>query len=283
MIVIVLSTMVIQVFADNAYVHEWGTPPWTTISNNDTDNYLRADPFNWWYNGYENNYTLVISTEKLIEFITYINNQGSDFSNNTIQIPYIKNGDKDQLIQPVSGSTYITFISSEWAIEIKTNNTGDGTLYYGGYYDPQVLISQLQTIKYILLPYNMNTGNKYYGGEYFPYIDTYETEYLQGEHQFIQIWNNAQQSAVYDEATSEGSQIATTWFNQGYNIGYQDGQRHASDIGQAGTQLIYATVEAPVNVFKSLLNFEILGVNVLGFVTACLSIMLVVAIIKRFV
>ena len=41
-------------------------------------------------------------------------------------------------------------------------------------------------------------------------------------------------------------------------------------------------VDTPVNVFKSMLNFDILGFNMLQFATGLLTLCLVVAVIKRF-
>lgn len=96
---------------------------------------------------------------------------------------------------------------------------------------------------------------------------------------------------VIKEETTENA------YNDGYNNGYKDGnankeaygaaQREAGKqegIAQANdysfTSLISAVFDVPIQTLFGMLNFNILGVNVLTFITSILSIILLVFIIK---
>ena len=114
----------------------------------------------------------------------------------------------------------------------------------------------------------------YNQGEASGYTNGYSTGYTAGE----TAGYNTGYAAGYTDGMEDTQESA---YRQGYAAGYAKGAQDTADIGEGGARLITAVVEAPVNVYTSMLNFEILGVNVLGFVTACLSICLVFAIIKK--
>lgn len=86
-------------------------------------------------------------------------------------------------------------------------------------------------------------------------------------------------------------------FEQGYKKGLEEGNRNKEAYGQAQkeagkqegiaqandysfTSLISAVFDVPIQTLFGMLNFNILGVNVLTFITSILSIMLLVFIIK---
>lgn len=87
----------------------------------------------------------------------------------------------------------------------------------------------------------------------------------------------------YNAGVTDGS---NTGYQDGYNagqtIGYQDGYNAGVEHGGNYTflGLIGAVIDAPVSAFTSLLNFNILGVNILGFVTGLLTLALIIFIIK---
>lgn len=77
---------------------------------------------------------------------------------------------------------------------------------------------------------------------------------------------------------------------QGYNKGYQEGKVAGKTIGyQQGVKdqgdytfmgLLGAVFDAPINAFKGLLNFEILGVDMTAFVSSLFALAIIVVIIK---
>lgn len=75
----------------------------------------------------------------------------------------------------------------------------------------------------------------------------------------------------YNEGLDDGEII-------GFNKGYEKGLKNANEHTFRG--LMFAVVDAPVQVFSSMLNFEVLGINLLGFLTSLLTIMIVVAVVK---
>lgn len=64
----------------------------------------------------------------------------------------------------------------------------------------------------------------------------------------------------------------------GFEEGYREGLKNAKELTFRG--LIFAVVDAPVQVFSSMLNFNVLGINLLGFMTSILTIMIVIAVVK---
>ena len=89
--------------------------------------------------------------------------------------------------------------------------------------------------------------------------------------------------AGIDEGFNKGEDIG---YQNGYNAGetigygkgYNAGVEHGSDYSFMG--LIGAVIDAPVSAFTSLLNFELLGVNILGFISGLLTLALIIFIIK---
>lgn len=77
---------------------------------------------------------------------------------------------------------------------------------------------------------------------------------------------------------------------QGYNTGYKDGkvagynQGYSEGVSSQGDYsfmgLLGAVFDAPIQAFKGLLNFEILGVNMTAFVSSLFALAIIVVIIK---
>ena len=66
--------------------------------------------------------------------------------------------------------------------------------------------------------------------------------------------------------------------NQGYELGYQEGKAQSSNY--TFTSLIGAVFDAPIQAFRGLFNFEILGTNMQGFVLALLTLSVIIVVIK---
>lgn len=87
----------------------------------------------------------------------------------------------------------------------------------------------------------------------------------------------------YTDGLSDGSSFGyTDGYNAGQTIGYENGYSAGLVAGGDHTfmSLIGAVIDAPVSAFTSLLNFELLGVNLLGFITGLLTLAIIVFIIK---
>ena len=96
----------------------------------------------------------------------------------------------------------------------------------------------------------------------------------------MQLSNSGQYTAGYSAGETFGRQRG---YEEGYEAGYNTGLetgREENNFGNAGSQLIITAVETPFNVLSQWLNFEVLGVNLLGILMSILTIIIVVAVIK---
>lgn len=102
-------------------------------------------------------------------------------------------------------------------------------------------------------------------------VDTSSSQYLQG-------FQDGQSSGIaigelqgYNDGFDAGDTI-------GYNRGYNDGVLNANQYSFLG--LIGAVVDAPIQAFNGLLNFEILGFNMRDFYLGLFSVCIIVLIVK---
>ena len=87
----------------------------------------------------------------------------------------------------------------------------------------------------------------------------------------------------YNTGVSDGSSSGyNAGYNAGFNVGYADGYVDGEENGGSYTfmSLIGSVIDVPVNAFTSLLNFEVLGVNLLAFITGLLTLAVVIFIVK---
>lgn len=90
-------------------------------------------------------------------------------------------------------------------------------------------------------------------------------------------------STGYQNGYSSGENVGySNGYNIGNKVGYQNGYNAGVEYGGNYTflGLIGAVIDAPVNAFIKLLNFDILGFNMLSLVTGLLTIGLIFAIIR---
>ena len=66
--------------------------------------------------------------------------------------------------------------------------------------------------------------------------------------------------------------------NQGYELGFLEGKAQGGNY--TFTSLIGAVFDAPIEAFRGLFNFEILGTNMQGFVLALLTLSVIIVVIK---
>ena len=89
----------------------------------------------------------------------------------------------------------------------------------------------------------------------------------------------SQAKLYYDELIKTKSQES---FLQGKAIGYDLGYNEGSSTGGAYSfsNLLGAVFDAPIEAFRGLFNFEILGTNMQGFVLALLTLSVIIVVIK---
>lgn len=94
-------------------------------------------------------------------------------------------------------------------------------------------------------------------------------------------YNNGYQDAK-EGFEEEKTGIYNSGFEQGKIAGYNDGYNAGKDVSGNYTflGLIGAVFDAPIEAFKGLFNFEILGTNMQGFVLALLTLSVIIVIIK---
>ena len=134
----------------------------------------------------------------------------------------------------------------------------------------------------IVIPLNTYHSNAFYAYPvFFDYRVYYlnSTPYLNNNDYYQNGLKNGYDVGYADgeyDGYSEGfSQGKSEGFNNGYNQGLESSER----LGFPA--LITSVIDVPVKVFTSLFNFEILGVNILTFVTSLLSIALILAIVRK--
>lgn len=94
--------------------------------------------------------------------------------------------------------------------------------------------------------------------------------------------NNQGYTQGYNQGYNEGfSEGQTNGFKDGKQIGYQQGLTDATNLGENPFwALTDAVMFAPVKALQGILNFNIFGTNILGVVTALLTIALIINIIR---
>lgn len=103
----------------------------------------------------------------------------------------------------------------------------------------------------------------------------------------VDLSDNSYYEQGYDDGYSTGNTDGQSiGYNNGYNAGKSDGYNNGYNAGlQAGNDysflgLMSAVVDAPISIFTGLLNFELLGVNVLDLVTGLLTFAVVIFVVS---
>lgn len=89
---------------------------------------------------------------------------------------------------------------------------------------------------------------------------------------------------TYDQGYDVGNQDGyNTGYNIGYRGGYVDGYDAASSIDTTASTIFTGILDValiPVNVFLSIFNFEVFGINIGGIVSALLTVSVVIIIFR---
>ena len=103
---------------------------------------------------------------------------------------------------------------------------------------------------------------------------------------FVSLSNDVYINMGYQQAKSYYDELIKTKTqesylqgkNQGYELGLQEGKLQGGNY--TFTSLIGAVFDAPIEAFRGLFNFEILGTNMQGFVLALLTLSVIIVVIK---
>lgn len=104
-----------------------------------------------------------------------------------------------------------------------------------------------------------------------PGSNTYQQGYSQGQSDGY----NSGYNFGFAEGKIEGDSIG---YNRGYGVGYNHAVADSSDYTFLG--LMSAVVDAPIQALTGLLNFEILGVNLMDFITGLFTISIILFVVK---
>ena len=97
------------------------------------------------------------------------------------------------------------------------------------------------------------------------------------------VYNYGYQAGYNQAVKDEGGIYVDAAYSKGLSEGYDIGFADGNVVSQRGNfaSLVYSVVEAPFNTFRSLFNFEILGVNLLGFIGSVLTLVVLLWIVKK--
>lgn len=105
----------------------------------------------------------------------------------------------------------------------------------------------------------------------------------------ITLWSNSQfygtgyAAGYVDGLSAESGQVYDQGYADGYNEGFLGGKQEGLELSKNGDwkQLMLAVVEAPINTFQSLFNFEILGLDMRLAFGSILAVCVLLIIVKK--
>ncbi len=300
LICLVPNKQILGVYAD--YVEEYYSYTSSTLylplKRDGTSNSSNAqlDYINWniVLSSSANGVTLDISSCTGFLFVDPLNWQGTTFNFKNARAYYFDSSRTQQTINLSYNSSQSSFIYT-----LLENNSSTSTLKYSLVFQCSENfncdISSVElgnenngTDRYNFVRYtDSNNGTftiKFYVRDVIEEIGllTYRIYYLSPDLTDNQIYDSGYQDG-YNAGNFDGnSQGYQDGYNAGEAIGYGTG--YNAGLEQSGkysfNSLIGAVIDAPVSAFTSLLNFELLGVNILGLITGLLSLAVIVLIIK---
>lgn len=190
---------------------------------------------------------------------------------------YLRIGMTDIYSYYVSGSDFDTGVISEQKWLFSSNYTfGDMKLYKYDFSGARSYYSLLPHEEGKVLPVDSQFGE---GGwnSWLALFDLSNFVSLSSD-SYINIgYQNAK--LYYDELIRTKTQESfLQGKNQGYELGFQEGKAQGGNY--TFTSLIGAVFDAPIEAFRGLFNFEILGTNMQGFVLALLTLSIIIVVIR---
>lgn len=177
----------------------------------------------------------------------------------------------------VSGSNFDTGVISEQKWLVSSNYTfGDLKLYKYDFSGATSYYSLLAHEEGKVLPVDSQFGE---GGwntwlalfDLSNYVSLSSDSYINIGYQNAKLYYDELIRTKTQESFLQGK-------NQGYELGFQEGKAQGGNY--TFTSLIGAVFDAPIEAFRGLFNFEILGTNMQGFVLALLTLSVIIVVIK---
>lgn len=190
---------------------------------------------------------------------------------------YLRIGMTDIYSYYVSGSDFDTGVISDQKWLVSSNYTfGDLKLYKYDFTGATSYFSLLAHEEGKVLPVDSQFGDSGWN-TWLALFDLSKFVSLSAD-SYINIgYQNAK--LYYDELIRDKTQESfLQGKNQGYELGFQEGKAQSSNY--TFTSLIGAVFDAPIEAFRGLFNFEILGTNMQGFVLALLTLSVIIVVIK---
>lgn len=128
--------------------------------------------------------------------------------------------------------------------------------------------------KYFIAPHTTTDGINYIS--YAPTEQTFTTEELYK--QYNEGYNIGKENG-YTEGYEKGNAYRQAYGKAEYDRGYADGTKSGNEY--TFTALMLSIVDVPIQTLYGLLNFEILGYNMLNFVLGLLSLAIVIWVIRK--
>ena len=237
-----------------------------------------------------------------IPFSTYTTEDGTIFLNTSSILEYVKNHVTQNTGQTIVTEKYIhLYIRFEERLTY-FNKKGEytglvsyikpyegyltmlGTLENSGIDTNKIRYSNTNGV-YRIEPTNSPQNSEYY-------LSVYELDLILNNFE-LDIGTKAQASSeeyksgyaqgYLDAATTEYTELLDEKYKTGYKEGFTSGKKEGLEISKNGDwkNLMTAVVEAPVNTFQSLFNFEILGLDMRAAFGSVLAICVILIIIKK--
>lgn len=177
----------------------------------------------------------------------------------------------------VSGSNFDTGAISEQKWLVSSNYTfGDLKLYKYDFSGATSYYSLLAHEEGKVLPVDLQFGE---GGwntwlalfDLSNYVSLSSDSYINIGYQNAKLYYDELIRTKTQESFLQGK-------NQGYELGFTEGKAQGGNY--TFTSLIGAVFDAPIEAFRGLFNFEILGTNMQGFVLALLTLSVIIVVIK---
>lgn len=177
----------------------------------------------------------------------------------------------------VSGSNFDTGAISEQKWLVSSNYTfGDMKLYKYDFSGATSYYSLLPHEEGKLLPVDSQFGESGWNTwlalfDLSNYVSLSSDSYINIGYQNAKLYYDELIRTKTQESFLQGK-------NQGYEIGFIEGKAQGGNY--TFTSLIGAVFDAPIEAFRGLFNFEILGTNMQGFVLALLTLSVIIVVIK---
>ena len=207
------------------------------------------------------------------EDITVSDISVSDTSRHTLDIPVFRRFDTDTYIVMLYQLSSVDFNANIYKIEFG-NVDGDGRILtnFVRFYD--VNDNTITFSFYIFDDTDFaQAGQRVLNNRYY-YI---ENAFRQNQE--YKIGYDSGYNLGYAEGENAGNSSGQKiGYNQGYNVGYSDGVNATNTY--SFFNLISAVIDAPVQAFMGLFNFELLGVNLADFFLSLLTLCFVVTVVR---